>query len=78
MVTELSFQEKTKLIADLRSTYTIYSRNHGLNESILIATGGWTRAENVRRAIGESVDVIGAEAGVRRVIDHAIQTIEGS
>lgn len=76
MSSKLTFQEKTILISDLKSTFTIWSRDHGLEEAIFIATGGRTRSENVQIAIGDAVEAIGAEAGVRRVIEHAIRTIE--
>lgn len=74
----LTFDQKAKLIDDLRSTFTIWDRDHGLEEAMFIATGGGERLERVRDAMGAAVDAIGAEAGVRRVIEHAISTVRSS
>lgn len=74
----MNFEEKTQLVSDLRSTYTIWDRDHGLEEAIFIATGGGERCRNVQKAIAEAVDAIGAEAGVRRVLDQAVRTVQNS
>lgn len=74
----LTYDQKTEVIADLRSTYTIWSRDHGLKEAMFIATGGGKRFERVNDAIADAVNAIGANAGVRRVIDHAIWMVKGS
>lgn len=74
----LTYDEKTQVIADLRSTYTIWSRDHGLEEAMFIATGGGKRRERVTVAIGKAVDAIGADASVRRVIEHAISMVKSA
>lgn len=74
----LSFAAKTQLVKDLRSTYTIWSRDHGLEEAITIATFDKERAENVTIAIGAAVDRLGANAGVRACIMDAIRAVEAS
>jgi hypothetical protein len=77
-VTKLSFADKTQLVKDLRSTYTIWDRDHGIEEAMFIATGGRERHTNVYNAVADAVAAIGAGAGVRRIIAHAVRTVEGS
>lgn len=74
----LTYKEKTKLIEDLRATYTIWSRDHGLREAMIIATGGGDRFVILNNALCDARDALRGNTDVRRVVEHALSTIEAT